>query len=229
MLLTRARILSLVCLCALPAAAQAQTPDDTLEVPVGALKVLGYAGRDEPALCDAASDPGACIRRRGATRFRSRCDFERLLDGLDHLERELKRSGTRGIVLGMARAPQTERLRDTLDALGLRLREQRRVYTVEMRRARLAPDCARCSSTPASTPPTSRSASTRARPFTLRRRRSSCRFHCRSKDGLPTFLPAESLQRRAVQRDHPQSRRVAAVLRRPDDDAGHACVPGEDA
>ncbi len=61
-------------------------------------------------------------------------NFERLLDGLDHLDRELSRTGARGIALAMtAQNDDRDALRDTLDALGLRLREQQGVFTVELR------------------------------------------------------------------------------------------------
>ena len=100
MLFTRARLLTLVCLCALPATTQAQTPDDTLQVPVGTLKVLGVPTE--------TSRPFAMLRAIRVLYSSPRrdpipqaiADFERLLDGLERLDRELKRSGTRGIVLG---------------------------------------------------------------------------------------------------------------------------------
>ena len=64
-------------------------------------------------------------------------ELERLLLDVDLVERETARTGGRGLALEMAATP-TERdaLQDTLAALGLRLREQRRVFTVESRPGR---------------------------------------------------------------------------------------------
>lgn len=130
----RIRVSSLALLCALPAAVQAQPASDSLQVPAGVFRVL-----DIPV---DANRPFAMLRAIRVLHSAPRRDplpqpivtFERLLDALDRLDRELARSGTRGIALEMA-ASNNDRdaLRDTLEALGLRLREQRRVYTVEPR------------------------------------------------------------------------------------------------
>ena len=129
---TRARLLTLVCLCALPATTQAQT-SDTLQVPVGALKVLGVPTE--------TSRPFAMLRAIRVLYSSPRrdpipqaiTDFERLLDGLERLDRELKRSGTRGLSLAMASsAADRDAFRDALDTLGLRVRESRRVYSVDV-------------------------------------------------------------------------------------------------
>jgi hypothetical protein len=59
-------------------------------------------------------------------------DFERLLAALERLERELARSSARGLSLGMAAsAADRDAFRDTLAALGLRARDERRTYSVE--------------------------------------------------------------------------------------------------
>jgi hypothetical protein len=58
--------------------------------------------------------------------------FEQLLTDLDAVESESLRAGARGLRLEMAKnASERDVLRDTLAAMGLRLRERRGAYTVE--------------------------------------------------------------------------------------------------
>lgn len=123
--------LVLAMICAAAAAVQAQ-PADSLQVPVGALRVLGIPVE--------AARPFAMLRAIRVVHGLPRTDpfahaagdFERLLDHLERLERSLARTGERGLALAMTANPgDRDALRDTLEALGLRLRAQRRVYTVE--------------------------------------------------------------------------------------------------
>src|SRR5687768_15278286 len=131
MMSARPFFLLLVSLCAAPAAVQAQ-PADSLQVPVGALRVLGIPVE--------AARPFAMLRAirvvhglpRNDPFAHAAGDFERLLDQLQQLERSLARTGERGLALAMTANPaDRDALRATLQALGLRLREQKRVYTVE--------------------------------------------------------------------------------------------------
>lgn len=126
-------LLALALLTGLPAAVAAQLSPDSLSVPEAALRVLQIpVDANRPlamlrairllhsvAKRDESSQPGT--------------EFARLLDALDRVERELARTSGRGIATAMASANSADRdaLRDTLDALGLRLREQRGVYSVE--------------------------------------------------------------------------------------------------
>ena len=132
MILTRVRFLALAVFWGLPTAVLAQPADDSLRVPAAALRVL-----DIPT---DVSRPMAMLRAIRVMHALPRqgdptgpvLDFERLLDSLDRLERELSRAGERGISLTMAaNTADRDILHDTLDALGLRTREQRRVFTVE--------------------------------------------------------------------------------------------------
>ena len=131
MMSARRLFLVLVSICAAPAAVQAQ-PADSLQVPVGALRVLGIPVE--------AARPFAMLRAirvvhglpRNDPFAHAAGDFERLLDHLQQLERSLARTGERGLALAMTANPgDRDALRDTLQALGLRLREQRRMFTVE--------------------------------------------------------------------------------------------------
>jgi hypothetical protein len=65
-------------------------------------------------------------------------ELDRLLDHLDRVERELARAGRRDLSLAMAKT-NTERraLENVLEAMGLRLREQRRTYSVTSPTGRL--------------------------------------------------------------------------------------------
>jgi hypothetical protein len=123
--------LILVWICAAPAAVQAQ-PSDSLQVPVGAFRVLGIPIE--------TARPFAMLRAirvvhglpRNDPFAESVGDFERLLDQLQLLERGLSRTGDRGLALALTGNPDDrDALRQTLQALGLRLREQQRVYTVD--------------------------------------------------------------------------------------------------
>lgn len=59
-------------------------------------------------------------------------EFEQLLTDLDTVEKELLRAGARGLSLDMARnSSERDVLRDTLESLGLNLRERRGAYSVE--------------------------------------------------------------------------------------------------
>jgi hypothetical protein len=128
----RLGLLFLVLLCGLPAAVQAQPAADSVLVPVGPLKVL-----DIPVDANRSFAMLRAIRVLHSAPRRNPLPppiaaFDRLLDALDRLDRELARTGARGIALAMAgRNDDRDALRDTLGALGLRLREQRQVYTVE--------------------------------------------------------------------------------------------------
>ena len=131
MMSARRLFLVLVSICAAPAVVQAQ-PADSLQVPVGALRVLGIPVE--------AARPFAMLRAirlvhglpRNDPFAHAAGDFERLLDQLQLLERSLARTGERGLALAMTANPgDRDALRDTLQVLGLRLREQNRVYTVD--------------------------------------------------------------------------------------------------
>ena len=137
----RLGVFSLVLLCGLPAAARAQPTSDSVQVPVGALKVLDIPAETNRsfAMLRAIRTLHSVPRRDPLPQPVAR--FDRLLDALDRLDREAARTGTRGIALAMAAAnDDRDALRGTLDALGLRLREQRRVYTVEARTDRTDAD-----------------------------------------------------------------------------------------
>lgn len=130
MLFIRLQVLALLLVCALPAPLAAQTAEDTLHVPSGLLDVLKV-----PV---AESRPFAmlrAIRVLHSSPQRDRADgpvsdFERLLAALDRLDRELPRSGGRTLSLSVAGTGSREALADGLAALGLRLREQQRTYSV---------------------------------------------------------------------------------------------------
>ena len=140
MMSARPFFLLLVSLCAVPAAVEAQ-PADSLQVPAGALQVLGIPVE--------AARPFAMLRAirvvhglpRNDPFAHAAGDFERLLDQLQQLERSLARTGERGLALAMTANPaDRDALRAALQALGLRLREQKRVYTVEPSAEPPAPD-----------------------------------------------------------------------------------------
>ncbi len=132
MLLTRERVLTLILVAALPAPVLAQTAGDTLQVPIGLLEVLGVPVEDNRPFamlrairvlysspqCDPAAGPVA--------------DFERLLSALDRLDRELRRLSARTLSLNMAGTADREVLVDGLAALGLRIREDQRSYSVDV-------------------------------------------------------------------------------------------------
>ena len=123
---------ALALLWCVPTPAPAQPAADSLQVPAGALKVLDVQ-------LD-ANRPLAMLRAIRVLHSLARpddppqpvIDFENLLDGLDRLERVVSKFGERGLALTMAESTaERDAFRDGLEALGLRLREQRRVYTVE--------------------------------------------------------------------------------------------------
>jgi hypothetical protein len=129
---SRVRVFSLALLWSLPAAVQAQPAPDSLQVPVGVFRVLGVPVD--------TNRPVAMLRAIRVLHSAPRRDplpqpiamFDRLLEALDRLDRALARTGTRDVTLAMA-AQNEDALRDTLEALGLRLRERRGGYTVEPR------------------------------------------------------------------------------------------------
>ena len=110
----------------------AQDVDGRMPVPRHALTVLGVPWEENRAF--------AMLRAIRVLHAAPRPDappseivaFERLLLDIDHAEREASRAGSRGLSLAMAQTA-TERsvLRDALEAIGLRLREQRRTFAVE--------------------------------------------------------------------------------------------------
>jgi hypothetical protein len=133
MVSTRSHLCVLALLWALPTAAHAQASADSLQVPVGALRVLGIpVDANRPLAMLRAIRLLHSLPNRGEL-SEPISDFYRLLDDLDRLEREFSRTGARGIALAMTAANSGDRdaLRDTLEALGLRLREQRQVFAVE--------------------------------------------------------------------------------------------------
>ena len=134
MMTSRVLLLGLVLALGIPPAARAQSAPDSLQVPTGALRVLEVPIDD--------GRPFAMLRAIRVLHSSPRRDplpspvatFDRLIEALDRLDRELSRTGERGLALAMtANNGDRDALRDTLDALGLRLREQRGVYTVETR------------------------------------------------------------------------------------------------
>ena len=131
MISTRARFLALALFWGLPTAIPAQPADDTLRVPAAALSVLEIPTDGSPMAMLRVIRVLHALPRRGDPTGPV-LDFERLLDGLDRLERELSRTGERGIAVAMAaNSADRDALRNTLVALGLRIREQRGVFTVE--------------------------------------------------------------------------------------------------
>ena len=128
----RPRVLVLALVCALPASLQAQAEDDTLHVPAGVLEVLQVpAGASRPfAMLRAIRVLYSAPRRDPIPR--AIADFERLMEALERVDRDVKRAGARGVSLSMA-ARQADQVtfRDLLAALGLRVREQRRTASVE--------------------------------------------------------------------------------------------------
>ena len=88
MLLTRARFLTLVFVCALPATMRAQTASDTLQVPVGILRVL-----DVPVETNRAFAMLRAIRLLYSSPRRDPipqaiADFDRLIEALERIESE---------------------------------------------------------------------------------------------------------------------------------------------
>src|SRR5688500_8783724 len=135
MTLVRARLLVFALSFALATAAHAQALDDSFQVPVGVLKLL-----DVPL--NGTNRSLAMMRAIRVLHSAPRqdplpqviADFDRLLPAFERLERELKRTGDRGLALAMASdGGSRDALADALEALGLRLREQRRTFTVEAR------------------------------------------------------------------------------------------------
>ena len=124
-------------------------------------------------------------------------------------------------------AADRDAFRDALDTLGLRVRESRRVYSVDVD----------AGTTGASLRALLLNAGIDAADIQKRLNAGETVHIAPATIGLPLPLPfdrwaadvldAKDLQRRVVQRDHPQSGGVAAVLRCSDDDVGHPCVPGE--
>jgi hypothetical protein len=130
---TRTPFLIVLILCAGLASAQAQSAD-TMRVPSGALSLLDVPLADGGAF--------AALRAIRVLYWDTHSDnvpprvleLQRLLLDLDRLEREAARTGARGLSLDMSRtATERDALQDTLEAAGLRLREQRRVFRVEAR------------------------------------------------------------------------------------------------
>jgi hypothetical protein len=137
MSMTRALCLTALLLCASLAPVHAQSADSSIRVLSGALTML-----DIPQDGVRAFDVLRAIRVLHSTPRPDDVpahilELERLLVDVDLIERQAARTGGRGLALEMARTP-TERdaLQDTLAALGLRLREQRRVFSVESRNDR---------------------------------------------------------------------------------------------
>jgi hypothetical protein len=133
-MITRRLSVTALVLCAGFASAQAQPAGDSMPVPIGALSLL-----DVPLTSGAAFAALRAIRvlysdtHSGDVPPRV-LELQRLLLDLDRLEREAARTGARGLSLDMSKtATERDALQDTLEAAGLRLREQRRLYRVEPR------------------------------------------------------------------------------------------------
>ena len=129
MILARA-LLVLPFLCG-TTSAWAQVAADSLQVPAGALNVLEIPEENRPfAMIRAVRVLYSQPRRDPVPR--PVAEFERLLNGLDRIRREMARTSTRTITLQMtATSESRDVLRAVLDAVGLRLREQRGTFTVE--------------------------------------------------------------------------------------------------
>jgi hypothetical protein len=128
---TRAPILMLLLVCALPGFVQAQAAEDTVEVPVGLLEVLGVpVAENQPFALLRGIRVLHSLPRRDPVPA-SVADFERLLAALDRLERELAPTGARALAVAMASSSNRRAFADSLAALGLHMREDQRSYSVQ--------------------------------------------------------------------------------------------------
>ena len=118
--------------------AQAQA-FDSLQVPAGALKVLQIpVDTNRPFSMLRAIRVLHALPRKDPPPVVA--DFERLVDALDLVDRELARINNGPLTLSMASGAERDALRDVLEAIGLRLRERQRTFTVEPIDGRSAAD-----------------------------------------------------------------------------------------
>ena len=104
-----------------------------LQVPTAALSVLELSRDDGLPLAMARAIRILHSLPHADAPLPQMVNLERLLTDLDRLETEVSRAGARGLSLSMAKT-NTERtvLKNALTAVGLKLREQRKTFTVEL-------------------------------------------------------------------------------------------------
>jgi hypothetical protein len=113
-------------------AAGAESSRD-LQVPTAALSVLELSRDEGLALAMARAIRILHSVPHEDAPLPQMVNLEHLLSDLDRLETEVSRAGARGLSLSMAKT-NTERtvLKNALSAVGLKLREQRKTFTVEL-------------------------------------------------------------------------------------------------
>jgi hypothetical protein len=120
-------------LVALPAAAQSGWFD--LPVPIAALKQIDLDLDGARTLAALRAIHLLHASPRDVSPSASVVEFERVLTELDAVEETSQRAGTRGLSLQMAKTPtQRQVFKDSLQAMGLDLRERGGSYAVESRR-----------------------------------------------------------------------------------------------